>query len=167
VADIEAGDAYASVVENGFEGLGPEFERVANLYQQAGRQIQATQAVYSQAGVALTENRLEDALRLTHSGLARGVDLSDVFLQAWGLEYAATIALKSGDVELAGLLVGAAQAQRERAGGGSGPATIESLDATTLLVERFGEGGAEKLIAPGRLVDLAEGVELATAQDEE
>jgi predicted ATPase len=166
VADIVASDAFAVVRESGFAGLAPEFEHVADLYQQAGRQVQATQAIFGQTAVALTENRLEDAQGLARSGLARGVDLADVVLQTWGLEYAATIELMFDDVDLAALLAGAAEAQREKAGGSSGPGDVDFLNAKTLLVERFGEDRAEEMVAPGRLMDLADAVQLAMPQDE-
>ncbi len=161
LADIVAGDAWVTASVSGFAGLGPAFERSGDLYQQAGRQIQATQGKFAQAAVALTENRLDDARDLARAGLARGVDLSDLFLQTWGLEYAASVALEYDDVEFAGLLFGAAEAERERIGGGWGPGTIGLDNARDVLVERLGEAGAEELISPGRLMNLAEGVELA------
>ena len=167
VADIVAGDAYAVVIESGFGGLASEFEHVANLYEQAGRQVQATQAIFAQAAVALTENRLEDAQGLARSGLARGVDLADIVLQTWGLEYAATIELMFDDVELAALLAGAAEAQSEKAGGRSSPAAVDYLDAKTMLVERVGEDRAEELVAPGRLMDLVDAVQLAMPPDKD
>ncbi|MCZ6506044.1 MAG: hypothetical protein O6834_08740 [Actinobacteria bacterium] len=164
VADVVAGDAFAVMRESGFAGLAPAFERSTDLYQRAGRQIQATQALFAQTAVALTEDRLDDARVLARSGLARGVDLSDVFLQTWGLQYAATIELMNDNVEVAALLVGAAEAERERIGGGWGPQTAGVYDAKTMLVERFDEERAEELIEPGRLMDLAEAVELALTE---
>jgi tetratricopeptide (TPR) repeat protein len=166
VADIVAGDAFAVIGESGYAGLAKEFEHIADLYQQAGRQVQATQAIFAQAAVALTENRLEDAQELARFALSRGVDLADVVLQTWGLEYAATIKIMFDDAELAALLAGAAEAQRERAGGRSGPGDAEFANAKALLVERFGEDRAEEMIAPGRLIDLADAVQLAMPQDE-
>jgi predicted ATPase len=167
VADIIAGDAFAAFRETGFAGLAPEFEHVADLYQQAGRQVQATQAIFAQAAVALTENRLEDAQGLVRSGLARGVDLADVVLQTWGLEYAATMAFMFDDADLAALLTGAAEAQRETAGGSSGAGDWEFVNTKALLVERFGEDRAEEMIAPGRLMDLVDAVHLAMPQIED
>ena len=164
IADIMAGDAFAVMRESGFAGLAPAFERSGELYQQAGRQIQATQALFAQTAVALTEDRLEDARVLARSGLARGVDLSDVYLQTWGLEYAATIELMDDNVEVAALLLGAAEAERERIGGGWSPQTFGVHDAKTMLVKRFDEERAEELIEPGRLMDLAEAVELALSE---
>jgi hypothetical protein len=82
------------------------------------------------------------------------------------LEYAATIKIMFDDAELAALLAGAAEAQRERAGGRSGPGDAEFANAKALLVERFGEDRAEEMIAPGRLIDLADAVQLAMPQDE-
>ena len=161
VADIVAGDAFAVATESGFGGLGPAFERSADLYQQAGREIQGAQAIYAQAGVALAEDRLEDARDLARSGIERGVELNDVFLQSWGLEYAAIIDLEDGNVEIAGMLLGAADAERERMGAGWGPQTIGSYNANTILVERLGEERAKEMIEPGRLMNLAEAVELA------
>jgi predicted ATPase len=167
VADIIAGDAFAAFRETGFAGLAPEFEHVADLYQKAGRQVQATQAIFAQAAVALTENRLEDAQGLVRSGLARGVDLADVVLQTWGLEYAATMAFMFDDADLAALLVGAAEAQRETAGGSSSAGDWELVNTKALLVERFGEDRAEEMIAPGRLMDLTDAVQLAMPQIED
>jgi tetratricopeptide (TPR) repeat protein len=167
VADIVAGDAFAVATERGFAGLAPEFERVADLYQQAGRQVQATQAIFTQTEVALTENRLEDAQALARSGLARGIDLGDVVLQTWGLEYAATIELLSDNVDFAALLVGAAEAQREKAGGSSSPGTVDFFNAKALLIERFGEDRAEEMIAPGRLMDFADAVQRAMTRDKD
>ena len=167
IADIVAGDAFAVVRESGFEGLASEFERATDLYQQVGRQIQATQGLYAQAAVALAENRLDDARVLARSGLARGVDLSDVFLQTWGLEYMATIELMFDNVELAAKLAGAADAQREKAGGGWGPQTLSDFDVRTMLTERFDEERADELIAPGRLMELAEAAELALSDSKD
>ena len=167
IADIVAGDAFAVVRESGFEGLASEFERATDLYQQVGRQIQATQGLYAQAAVALAENRLDDARVLARSGLARGVDLSDVFLQTWGLEYMATIELMFDNVELAAKLAGAADAQREKAGGGWGPQTLSDFDVRTMLTERFDEERADELIAPGRLMELAEAAELALSESKD
>jgi hypothetical protein len=161
VADIVTGDAFAIAGESGFAGLGPAFERSADLYEQAGREIQRTQAIYAQAGVALAEDRLDDARDLARFGIERGVELSDVFLQSWGLEYAAIIEFENDNVEVVGMLLGAADAERERMGGGWGPQTIGSYNANTMLVERLGEEGAKEMIEPGRLMDLAEAVELA------
>jgi tetratricopeptide (TPR) repeat protein len=167
VADIVASEAFVVGTESGFVGLAPEFEHVADLYQQAGRQVQATQAIFAQTEVALAENRLEDAQALARSGLARGIDLGDVVLQTWGLEYAATIELKFDDVDLAALLAGAAEAQREKAGGSSSPGTVDFFNAKRLLVERFGEDRTEELLAQGRLMDLADAVKLAMPQEQE
>ena len=167
VADIVASDAFAVVRERGLAGLASEWEHIADLYQQAGRQTQATQAVFAQAAVALAEDRLEDAQHLTRSGLARGVDLADVVLQTWGLVIAATIELKFDNVEVAALLVGAAETQREKEGGSSALASADFFDPKTMLVERFDSDRAEELIAPGRLMDLSEAVELARPQDED
>jgi tetratricopeptide (TPR) repeat protein len=166
VADIVAGDAYVVGIESGFAGLAPELERVADLYQQAGRQVQATQAIFTQTEVALTEKRLEDAQSLMRSGLARGVDLADVVLQIWGLQYAATIQLMLNNFDLAALLAGAAEAQSERAGDSSSSGAVDFFNPKTLLVERFGEDRAEEMIAPGRLIDLADAVKLAMPQEE-
>jgi hypothetical protein len=64
-------------------------------------------------------------------------------------------------------LAGAAEAQRERAGGSSGPGDVGVFfDAKALLVERFGEDRAEEMVAPGRLMDLADAVQLAMPQDD-
>jgi hypothetical protein len=83
------------------------------------------------------------------------------------LEYAAMIELMFDDVDLAALLAGAAEAQREKAGGSSGPGDVDFFNARTLLVERFGEDRAEEMVAPGRLMDLADAVQLAMPQDED
>ena len=165
VADIVAGDAFAVGRESGFVGLAPEFKRSGELYQQAGRQIQATQAVFAQTAVALAEDRLDDARELASAGLIRGVELSDVFLQTWGLEYVATIELLSDNHEQAALLIGAADAQLEKTGGGWSPQTVGVFDARALLTEHFGEDRAKELIAPGRLLDLAEAVEMALSEN--
>ncbi len=161
LADIVAGDAWVTASVSGFAGLASAFEHSGDLYQQAGRQIQATQAKFAQAAVALTEDRLDDAQDLALAGLARGVDLSDVFLQTWGLEYAASIALEYDNVEFAGLLFGAAESERERIGGGWGPESVGLPNARTVLVERLGEERTQELVEPGRQMDLAAAVELA------
>ena len=59
--------------------------------------------------------------------------------------------------------LGAADAERETMGAGWGPRTIGSYNANTLLVEQVGEERAKEMIEPGRLMDLAEAVELALA----
>ena len=68
------------------------------------------------------------------------------------------------NVEVAALLLGAAEAERERIGGGWSPQTFGVHDAKTMLVKRFDEERAEELIEPGRLMDLAEAVELALSE---
>lgn len=83
------------------------------------------------------------------------------------MEYAATIELMFDDVELAALLAGAAEAQSEKAGGRSSPAAVDYLDAKTMLVERVGEDRAEELVAPGRLMDLVDAVQLAMPPDKD
>jgi hypothetical protein len=64
-------------------------------------------------------------------------------------------------------LAGAAEAQREKAGDSSSTGTVDFFNAKRLLVERFGEDRTEELLAQGRLLDLADAVQLAMPQEEE
>lgn len=79
----------------------------------------------------------------------------------------ATIKLMFDDVELAAKLVGATEAQREKAGGGWGPQTLGDFDVRAMLTERFDEERADELIAPGRLMELAEAAELALSDSKD
>jgi hypothetical protein len=89
-----------------------------------------------------------------------------LFLQTWGLEYVAAIEWMSDNVDLAAVLVGAADAERDKAGGGWGPQTVGVFDVRTALAERFDEDRIEELLARGRLLDLTEAVEMALSDNE-
>jgi non-specific serine/threonine protein kinase len=161
VADVVAGEAFAALRTGGLVGAEPDFEHAADLYLQAGRHIQATQSIFAQAAVAIAEGRLDDARALVRSALVRAVELNDVFLQAWGLEYMASVELESGDLEQSAKFVGAAEAARERIGGGWRPETIGLDDAREVLEQRLGGERVRELVEPGRRLEIAEAIELA------
>ena len=90
--------------------------------------------------------------------------MNDVFLQVWGVEYVARIALDAGDAELAGLLAGAAEAAAERIGGGWSPATIGLEDSKPKMIRERGEDETEKLMGPGRELSVEEAVAMAVGE---
>jgi len=161
VADMVAGDAFVALNRDGRAGLGPAFQEAVDLYKQAGRHTQATQGLFALAAVALEENRLDDAHGWAQSGIRSALDLNDVFLQTWGVEYMASVDLELENFERSGLFAGAAQTSREEIGGGWGPTTVGLADAAVSLVEKLGQKAAAELIERGRQMDLAEAVELA------
>lgn len=141
--------------------MGPKFREAGDLYESEGRRTQATQAMYAQAAVALFDGRHEDARKLVASGIRRGLEANDVFLQVWGLEYVSRIALEEGDVERSALFAGASAAASERIGGGWSPETIGLEDTTVTLGRELGSAAAERLLEPGRELMLREAVTLA------
>lgn len=161
LADIVAGEAFIALRQHGLSGLGPAFERAAALYTEAGRQVQATQCLLAQSAVAIIEGRLEDALGFAKSAIQRGVELVDIFVQTWGLEYVARIALEFGQIETAAMLAGAAHASAEQMGGGWDPGVVGLDTARDLLVERFGQGEAASRMKSGESTTLEDTVELA------
>jgi len=161
VADIVAGESFLILNRDGPVGLGAAFERVSELYLAAGRHVQATQSLYTQAAVAIVEDRLDDAFDILRRGIARGLELNDVPLQTWGLDYLATVELKRNNVDSAAWFFGAADASRERLGGGWGPGRIGLGDTRAVLEERLGKGQADELIDHGRLIELSEAVSVA------
>jgi tetratricopeptide (TPR) repeat protein len=166
LADVLAGEAFAALSARGLAGLGPKFEEASHLYESVGRRIQATQALYAQAGVALFEGRLDEAHRLAVTGIRRGVELNDVFLQVWGIEYVSRITLDAGDVERAALLAGAAAAAQMRIGGGWSPESVGLEDTSQRLMQDLGEERAAEMLEPGRDLDISQAVVLALGESE-
>jgi predicted ATPase/class 3 adenylate cyclase len=161
LADVLAGEAFIALRTGGLAGLGTKFKEAAELYESVGRRTQATQAMYAEAGVALVEARLDDAADLVEEGLRRGIGMSDVFLQVWGIEYAARIALEKGDLERSALLAGASEAASEQIGGSWSPETIGMEDTGDRLRRLLGEDQAGELLQQGRSIDLGQAVSLA------
>jgi non-specific serine/threonine protein kinase len=166
LADVIAAEAFAALNARGLAGLGPKFREAMELYEAAGRRTQAAQALYAQAAVALVEGRHDDCRELALTGIRRGLEMNDIFLQIWGLEYVSRIALEEGDVERSGLLAGAAVAQSERIGGGWSPETIGLEDTAERLARELGADSASRLLEPGRRLTLQEAVALALGEGE-
>lgn len=161
LADVIAAEAFADLAVSGLVGLGPKFEEATELYDSVGRNIQGTQTVYAQGAVALVEGRLDEARSFSVDGIRRGLDLGDEFLQVWGVEYVSRIAAEAGDVETAGILAGAAGANRESMGGGWSPAAVGIEDTAEKLARELGPERAEQLLVPGRGLAIPEAVRIA------
>jgi tetratricopeptide (TPR) repeat protein len=162
LADVMAGEAFGWMTERGgLSGTEPEFRRVEQLYRSAGRRIQATQTIYAQAGAAIAENRLEAASATARRGLEESLELNDLNLQVWGIEWLAAAEAGLGNTKLAGLLVGAAEAAQERLGGSWLPGLIHLEDGRARLVALLGEEAAERAIAPGLDLAVHEAIEVA------
>jgi hypothetical protein len=93
--------------------------------------IQATQTIYAQAGAATAERRFEAASETARRGLEEALEMNDLYLQVWGIEWLAVAQAELGNTTLAGLLAGAAEAARERLGGSWVPGLIHLEDART------------------------------------
>lgn len=161
IADVVAGEAFSYIYKGAWADVGDRFKEAGELYEKVGRRVQATQSLYAQAGSALVSGRLDEAREFAVSGIRRGLELSDVFLQLWGIEYVSRIELDMGNTEVAGLLAGAASAAAETIGGGWSPATIGIEDSAPKMIREFGEVEATRLMEPGRTLSLDEAVELA------
>ena len=161
LADVVAAEAFADLNEKGFSETREKFRVAGELYDKVGRKTQATQSLFAQAGAAFVEGQLEDAEELALEGIRRGLEMSDVFLQVWGLEYISLIACEAGEEELGGLLAGATREARRRIGGGWSPSTIGIEDTVTVLERRRGPAGAEDLMRPGRELSITEAIAIA------
>ncbi len=166
LADVLAGEAFAKVYSSGWADAGPMFKQASEMYERVGRQTQAAQSIYAQAGAALTEDRLDDALEFALKGILRGRELSDVFLQAWGLEYVSRIQLDMENIEFAGLIAGAAAAAAGRIGGGWSPESIGIEDCKSKLAREVGKDEASRLMEPGRSLGIEEAVRKALGEGE-
>jgi predicted ATPase/class 3 adenylate cyclase len=163
VADVVAGEAFIAAHGGALEGLGPQLREATRLYESVGRRVQATQTIYAEAAAAITEGRISEARELVLRGIRNGVDLADVFLQAWGIDYLARVEYELGNFERAGLFAGAVEVARERMGGGWGPETVGLDTAGTLLRKTLPESEAAGFIAAGRQLQIDEAVDLAAA----
>lgn len=161
LADVVVGEAFAEMNLHGPVGLGDRFERAATLYTEVGRHFHAIQAIYAQAAVATGEGRFEDVLSLARQGIAKAVDLNDMFHEMWGVEYVATAEFNLGNLERCAVLVGGAESARTVIGGGWGPGTVGLDTARNLLERSLGSDQAAELIEPGASYSFAETVALA------
>lgn len=164
LADVVAGEG---VMLARVEGLGAQASRFASavsLYEEAGRRVQLTELLLAQSAAAIDGGQADDARRLALRGLDSAVGLADVFLQGWAIEYVARVEFDDGNFERAGRLVGGVESLRERFGSVWTPETVGLDSARTLLVLELGEDESERLIAPGRKLELDELVELARNQ---
>ncbi len=162
LADVMAAEAFKGMAEReGLSGMEPEFRRVEQLYRSAGRLIQATQVTYAIAGVATAEGRFESASETARRGIQEAVEMNDLYLQVWGIEWLAVAEAERGNIRLAGLLAGAAVAAQERLGGSWLPGLLHLEDARSRLEAILGEEAAEEAIAPGFELTVYEAVVLA------
>lgn len=162
LADVAAGEAFLGMAEReGLSGMDPEFTRAEQLYRSAGRRIHAIQVIYAIAGVASAEGRFEDASETALRGLREAVEMNDLHLQVWGIEWLAAAEAELGNTGLAGTLAGAAEAAQERLGGSWLPGLLHLEDARARLARVMGEEDAEKAIALGRELSIAEATALA------
>jgi tetratricopeptide (TPR) repeat protein len=166
LADVTAAEAFASLNTGGWADAGPKFREAGEIYEKVGRRTQAAQAIYAQAEAELAAGRLAEARDFAVEAIQRGLELSDVFLQVWGLEYVARIELDMGNTEFAGLLAGAAAAASKRIGGGWSPETIGLEDSTKKLTRQLGEAETAKLLEPGRSLTLEGAVARAIGEGE-
>jgi len=161
VADVVAGEAFLRTRITGMSGLGDLFAEAASLYEEVGRRVQATESIYAGSAGAIADGRFDDARDLALKGLSNGVELSDLFLQAWGIASLARIEYERGDLESAGLYAGATEAAREKLGAGWGPENFGVAGGAEVLRSSLGEADAERLIDPGRELTLSEAVNRA------
>jgi predicted ATPase/class 3 adenylate cyclase len=161
LADVLAGEAFMLGRINGVATTGAQFARAASLYEEAGRRVQFTELLLAQAAAAIDDGRPDDARPLARRGLQSALELADVFLQGWAVEYLARIDYDLGDLARAGRLVGGVETLRERFGAVWSPEIAGLENAGTLLRERLGEDEAERLIAAGRDMEMSQVVELA------
>lgn len=166
LADVVAGEGFVTARVTGLAGKGPMFEEASRLYEAVGRRVQSTQTIYAESAAAIAEARFGEAKGIAARGLRRAVDLSDLLLQAWGVDYMARIEYELGDYERAGLFAGAVEVARAMLGAGWGPESVGLESGGALLRADLGEERAERLIAAGRRLTLEEAVELALADDE-
>ncbi len=166
LADVLAAEAFASLNRGGWGEAGPMFKEAGEMYTKVGRHTHAAQTLLAQAGAALVEGRLADARASAVTAIRRGIELSDVFLQVWGVEYVSRVELDMGNHEFAALLAAAAAAASESMGGGWSPATIGLEDTTVKMVRELGEAEAARLLEPGRNIGVEEAVALALGETE-
>lgn len=161
LAHVAAARAFAELQAGRALGSGPLFQEAFDLYVRAGNRLNAGQTSLGLAGVALLEDRVEDALQFSRTGLEYGEELGDRFMIAWAIEWVATALVEAGDIERAGKLSGATAAAREKLGGGWTPAIINVDDSQTRLIRVLGEKGASEARQPGRDLSLDAAINLA------
>ncbi|MGB7860647.1 MAG: hypothetical protein WBM90_09130, partial [Acidimicrobiia bacterium] len=165
VADIIAGEAFATLAVGGLIGLGPALTEARDLYAAAGRSINAVQTRYAIAGVAIAEGRLGDARNSAREGVEAATSLNDPFLTVWGLEYLALIDIETGLRDRGAKIVGACQTARVSIGGGWGPDILGLKDGKETLEDMIGVDQAEAMISPGRTLSIFDAVRLALGTD--
>jgi predicted ATPase/class 3 adenylate cyclase len=163
VADVVVGEAFLRTRISGVGGLGDLFAEATSLYEAVGRRVQATESIYAGSAGAIADGRFDDARALVLKGLSNGVELSDLFLQAWGIAFLARIDYELGDLESAGLYAGATEAAREKLEAGWGPENFGVAGGAEVLRSNLGETEAERLIAPGRELTLTDAANRALA----
>lgn len=161
LADTIAGEGFMLARINGVATQRSQFALAASLYEAVGRRVQFIELLLSQAAAAIDEGEGDDARRLARQGLESAVELADVFLQGWAIEYLARVDYDDGDLERAGRLVGGVENLRERFGAVWSPEIAGLESARTLLRRQLGATGSEELIATGRDMELRDVVELA------
>lgn len=162
LADVVAGEAFLGMAERGgLSGMDSEFTQAEQLYRSAGRMIHAIQVIYAIAGVASAEGRFADASETARRGLREALEMNDLHLQVWGIEWLAAAEAELGNTSLAGTLAGAAEAAQERLGGNWLPGLLHLEDARTRLARVMGEEDAEQAMAPGRELSIQEALALA------
>ncbi len=161
LAHVAAARAFAELQAGRTLGSGPLFEESFRLYVEAGNRLNAGQTSLGLAGVALEEGRIEDALRYSRTGLQYGEELGDRFMVAWAIEWVATTLVEAGDTARAAMLSGAAEAAREKFGGGWTPLMIGVDDSVTRLVRVLGDEAAADARRAGRELSLEDATELA------
>lgn len=160
-ANVMAAKLFYRIRKDGIAGLDAEWEVVERLEQEAGQLAQVVQAKYARVGLAVGEERYEDARAMALEGLDIAEQLADRYMIAWGLEWQAMAEVELGETARAGLLLGAGQRAREAHGGGWSAAVLGIEDAATRLCSALGDHDAEAAIAAGRELSLEDGLAIA------
>lgn len=161
LADVIAGEAFMLGRIEGVASQESQLAHAASLYEEVGRRVQHTEVILAQSASAIDGGRRDDARRLALRGLETAVELADVFLQGWAIEYLARVDYDDGRLDRAGRLIGGVESLRQRFGSVWNPEIAGLESARALMVAELGEDQAERLIAGGRELELDQLVELA------
>ena len=118
------------------------------------------------AGLAALEHHLrrpDEALRVAQTGLERARQARNTHVVVWMLDLIAAFTAEASPVE-AVVLAAAAEAVREKAGGGVLPEFLWIDDAQSVARRHLSSGELDEAWKRGRLMDLDEAIEMAKMQ---